>query len=89
MARPLLQASVSFLSSKYKEPGFSSTQSGTNLFLGGGVAVFINDNVSIEGLMGYSRTKYKDFDGSGGFNLGIGFQVYLNKGQVERLRGKN
>jgi hypothetical protein len=38
--------------------------------------------------MGYSHTKYSGFEGSGGFNLGIGFQVYLSRRQVERLRGK-
>ena len=57
-----------------------------NFLLAGGVAVFINDNVSIEVLAGYSRTKYKDFEASGGFNLGIGFQVYLSKRQVENVR---
>ncbi|MBL7741123.1 MAG: outer membrane beta-barrel protein [Chitinophagaceae bacterium] len=86
--KPLLQGSFSYLSSKYKEPGFSSSNTGTNIFLGGGVAVFINENVSIEGLMGYSHSKYKDFDGDGGFNLGIGFQVYLTKRQVDKVRGR-
>lgn len=87
-ARPLLHGAFSYLSSKYKAPGFTSTNNGSNVFLGGGVAVFINENVSVEVLMGYSHTKYKDFDGDGGFNLGIGFQVYLNKKQVQKLRGK-
>lgn len=86
--RPLLHGSVSYLSTKSVYPGFTSTNTGTNLFIGGGVAIFINSNVSIEGLAGYSRTKYKDFAGSGGFNLGIGFQVYLSKRQVEDIRGK-
>lgn len=86
--RPLLHGSLNFLSSNSKGPGYSNTNTGINFFLGGGAAIFINENVSIEGLLGYSHTKYKDFDGSGGLNLGIGFQVYLNKGQVDRLRGK-
>ena len=50
--------------------------------------IFINENVSIELLAGYSHTKYKDFEGSGGFNLGIGFQVYLSKKQVDDMRSK-
>jgi outer membrane protein len=87
MARPLLQASVDYISRQIKDPIFSSTNNGVNIFIAGGLAVFINENVAIEVLAGYSNTKYKGFDGSGGFNLGIGFQVYLKKGQVDRLRG--
>jgi hypothetical protein len=87
-ARPLLSAAINFLTGTTKAPGYSSSNTGSKLFLGGGVAVFINDNVSFEGLMGYAHTKYKNFDGDGGFSLGLGFQVYLNKRQVERLRGK-
>ena len=85
-ARPLLHASVNYLSSKFKSPAVSTTNNGINILAAGGVAVFINENVAIEVLAGYSRTKYKDFDASGGFNLGIGFQVYLNKKQIDNAR---
>ncbi len=85
MVKPLIHASVSYLSSKYKSPAFSTTNNGTNILAAGGVALFINENVSVEILAGYSHTKYKDFDGSGGFNLGIGFQVYLSKKQMEKI----
>jgi hypothetical protein len=87
-ARPLVHLAFNYLSSKYKSPAFSSTNNGSNFLGAGGVAVFINENVSIEILAGYSHTKYKDFDGSGGFNLGIGFQVYLNKRQIDNLKAK-
>ena len=87
-ARPLLHASVNYLSSKFKSPAVSTTNNGINLLAAGGVAVFINQNVAIEVLAGYSYTKYKDFDGSGGFNLGIGFQVYLNKRQVDNMKSQ-
>lgn len=87
-ARPILHAAISYISSKAKQTSFTSTNTGSYLFLGGGVAIFINENVSIEALAGYANTKYKDFAGSGGFNLGIGFQVYLSKRQVDNLRGK-
>ena len=86
-ARPLLQAGFSFISSQAKSPTFSDTNNGVNIFLGGGVAIFINDNATIEILTGYSHTKYKGFEGSGGFNLGIGFQIYLSKRQVDNLSG--
>jgi len=87
-ARPLLHASVNYLSSKFKSPSTSTTNNGINILAAGGLAVFINENVAIEVLAGYSRTKYKDFDGSGGFNLGIGFQVYLNKKQIDNMKSK-
>ena len=86
--RPLLQANINYLTSKVKIPGNSSTNSGVNFFLGGGAAIFVSDQVSLDILLGYYHTKFKDFDGSGGFALTIGFQVYLLKRQVERLRGQ-
>ena len=84
--RPIFHGNFNFLSNKTKLNGTSSTNSGINFFLGGGAAIFISDNVSLDILMGYDHTKYDDFDGSGGFALNIGFQVYLLKGQVERAR---
>jgi hypothetical protein len=87
-ARPLVHVAFSYLSQKYKSPAFSTTNNGSNFLGAGGVAIFINENVSIEMLAGYSHTKYKDFDGSGGLNLGIGFQVYLNKRQIDNLKAK-
>ena len=87
-ARPLLHTAFNYISSKVKGPSTSITNNGINFLAAGGVAVFINQNVAVEILAGYSHTKYEDFDGSGGFNLGIGFQVYLSKKQVEDIRSK-
>lgn len=87
--RPLLHGSLSFLNTKVKTPLGSESNTGMNIFLGGGAAIFINENVSLEPIMGYTNTKYKNFEGSGGFSFGFGFQVYINKGQVDKLRGKN
>jgi len=86
--RPILHGSFNFLSNKQKIGSLSSTNSGTNFFVGGGAAMFISKNVSIDALMGYDRTKYKNFNGSGGFAFNIGFQVYLLKDQVEKVRGR-
>jgi len=87
-ARPLVHTDFNYISSKVKGPSTSITNNGINFLIAAGVAVFINENVSIEPLAGYSYTKYKDFNGSGGFNLGIGFQVYLSKRQVDDMRSK-
>lgn len=88
--RPFLHGSISYLSSRTANSNnsFASTYTGGNYFLGGGVAIFINENVSLDGSAGYDHTKYKGIDGSGGLNLHIGFQVYLQKKQVDRLRGE-
>lgn len=85
-AKPLVHGAFNYISAKVKAPGNTSiTNNGSNFLLAGGVALFINENVAVEILAGYSHTKYKDFEGSGGFNLGIGFQVYLSKRQVESV----
>jgi len=86
--RPMLHGNFNYISTKVKTPGVTSTNNGLNLFLGGGLAIFVSDQASLDILLGYDHTKYKDFDGSSGFALTIGFQVYLLKRQVERLRGK-
>lgn len=83
-AKPLLQGSVGYSSRQLKSPSFSSTDNGVSIFLGGGVAAFINENVAIEIITGYTNTKYKNSEG--GFYLGIGFQVYLSKKQVESIK---
>ena len=38
-------------------------------------------------VMGYDHTKLKIL-GSGGFAMTIGFQVYLLKNQMDKVRGK-
>jgi len=86
--RPIIHGSFNYLSTKQKIVNVSSTNTGTNFFIGGGAAMFISKNVSIDALMGYDRTKYKNFDGSGGFAFNVGFQVYLLKDQVDKVKGK-
>jgi hypothetical protein len=60
-----------------------------NYFLGGGAAIFLNEQVSLDGLIGYDHSKYKDSDGDGGLAVSIGFQVYLHKRTIDKLRGTN
>jgi Outer membrane protein beta-barrel domain len=82
--RPVLQANFNFLTTKQKTNNFSTTNTGINFFVGGGAAMFISDNVSIDALAGYDRTKIENQDGRGGFAFNIGFQVYLLKGKVKK-----
>lgn len=85
--RPFAHANIGFTTEKTKTSGLPSGPSatGSNYFLGGGLAAFINRNVALEGLLGYRHTSFKNTAGSGGVNLRVGFQVYLSKRQVERL----
>ncbi len=85
--RPILHANLNFTSLRIKAPSFSNTENGLNYFLAGGAAIFISDQVSIDGLMGYAHSKYGS-SGNGGFALIIGFQVYLLKRQMDKVRGR-
>jgi Outer membrane protein beta-barrel domain len=86
--RPMFHGSINYLSQRVKVPANTSSNNGISFFFGGGVAIFVGEQSSLDILAGYDYTKYKHFDGSGGFSLTIGFQVYLLKRQVERMRGK-
>jgi hypothetical protein len=86
--RPLIHGELNFLNRKIKTSTTDDNDTGLNIFLGGGVAIFVSDNVSLEPIIGYNNVKYKDVDGSGGFRFGFGFQVYINKGQVAKMNGK-
>lgn len=85
--RPIVHGSFNYVNRQIKNVT-SNTEKGTNFFVGGGAAIFLNDQVSLDALLGYNHTKLKDFDGSGGFAMTIGFQVYLLKDQVKKVRGK-
>lgn len=82
--RPVLQGNFNFLTTKQKVNNVSTTNTGTNFFVGGGAAMFISDNVSIDAVAGYDRTKIENQDGRGGFAFNVGFQVYLLKGKVKK-----
>ena len=84
--RPFAHANLNFTSNRSKNSAGSTTLNGSNYFLGAGLAAFINRNVAVEGLAGYSRTNYSHLSGSGGFNLRIGFQIYLSKEQVASVK---
>lgn len=88
--RPIIQGSFNYVNRQLKNTAISSsnTEKGINFFLGGGAAIFLNDQVSLDAVLGYNHTKLKGFDSDGGFAMTIGFQVYLLQRQVDRIRGK-
>ncbi len=86
--RPFVHGIFNYLNRQVKTPVSKNTEQGIHYFLGAGAAIFLNDQVSVDALLGYNHSKLEGFDGSGGFAMTIGFQVYLLKHQVDRVRGK-
>ena len=87
--RPLMHAQYSYISRKDKDALGTDTYNGGNFFVAGGLAAFINRNVALEGLAGYSRSKFRHAsEGSGGFRFKIGFQVYLSGAQMSKVTGQ-
>lgn len=84
--RPFAHANVDFTSINTKAGSSSSTTTGSNFFLGAGLAGFINRNVALEGLAGYTHNSIANNGSHGGFGLKIGFQVYLSRYQVATLK---
>ncbi len=85
MVRPFLHANIDFTSNKTTVASVSNTFTGTNYLLAAGIAAFLNRNVALEGLAGYSHTAYEHQKGSGGFDLRVGFQVYLSRAQMAKV----
>ncbi len=81
--RPFAQGSVAF--------GKNKTEAGSNEFksdafafgFDAGVAIFLNDNISIDAALGYARTKISpDVEGArdleaNGFGLAVGFNLFF------------
>ncbi len=78
-ARPFGEFDLDFQSAKLTTDLGSSTESAVGFFIGAGVALFLNENVALETIMGYKNTKVENKSGTGGFNMRLGFQVYINR----------
>lgn len=86
MTKPFLVTEVDFLSTTIKTGESKLSNNGFGWLLGLGFAAFINESVAVEAVSGYNYNKFKNVDGSGGFALRLGFQVYLGKGSASALR---
>lgn len=82
---PFLQGDVEFSTSKIRAGTESTKLTGTTFFVGPGLALFLNRNVALEALAGYSHTAYAHQTGSGGFAFKLGFQVYLTRAQMKTI----
>lgn len=84
--RPFFAGDMTFEKRKFETTQGSNTEDAFSWFLGGGAAFFINENVAVDGIIGYSHSKVSDEEGSGGLRLRVGFQVYINRSQVQSVR---
>ena len=82
--KPLVQVDFNVISQSTKTNGVRTTNTITSLFIGGGGAFFINNNVAIEGLAGYNTSKFENTSAEDGFRFRIGFQVHLLGSEVRR-----
>jgi hypothetical protein len=85
---PFFEGAFDFSNRKYETGSLATTEQAFSIFGGGGVAIFLNESVALEGIFGYRNTRVKNQSGNGGLNLRVGFQIYLNRGQVEGVRSK-
>jgi outer membrane protein W len=83
--KPLVHSTVTFESVNTNENGTESTNTVTSIYILGGAAYFINENVAIEALAGYNRSKYENQDSEGGFVFRFGFQVHLLGKEVRTI----
>ena len=84
--RPFFAGDMTFEKRKFSTSQGSNTEDAFSWFLGGGAAFFINENVAVDGLLGYAHSKVSDEDGGGGLRFRVGFQVYINRHQVQSVR---
>jgi opacity protein-like surface antigen len=82
--KPFVHAAFTLSSVRNKDTVRTITETSTGFILGAGGAYFINDNVAIDGMAGYSYSKVENTPGSGGFIFRIGFQVHLLGSEVRR-----
>ena len=66
--------------------GLKSSNTTGAFLLGAGGAFFINSNVALEGVAGFTHSKVQGQDPENGFLFRIGFQVHLLGSEVERVR---
>ncbi|HSC52106.1 MAG TPA: hypothetical protein VLC98_00680 [Phnomibacter sp.] len=79
--RPFVVSEWEYVQSNTKQSSTSSSikAQGNRLLLGLGFAAFLSETVALEGVTGYSYSKFKNTDANNGFALRLGFGVYLNR----------
>jgi hypothetical protein len=84
--KPFAVTSFNWVNTKNEAGGVEIKSNGYSFLLGMGFAAFINETVAVEGISGYNYSKFKDVDGSSGFTLRFGFQIYFSKHNASDLK---
>ncbi|WP_416438421.1 outer membrane beta-barrel protein [Phnomibacter sp. MR] len=88
--KPFVVGEFDFLSSKSTQTianvSTVTKTNGTRFLIGMGFAAFVNESVAVEGVSGYSFSKFKNVDGNGGFTLRFGFGIYFNRRTAKDLK---
>jgi hypothetical protein len=84
--KPFLVTEFEYLSTTTRVDEIKTTASGFGFLFGMGFSAFINETVAIEGITGYNYNDFKDADGSGGFAMRFGFQIYLGRNSMQSLK---
>jgi outer membrane protein W len=86
--KPFVVSEFDFVTSKTQQNSSSNEikSNGTRFLIGLGFAAFINEVIAVEGISGYTYSKYKNVDGNGGFTLRLGFGIYFNRKSTDDLK---
>jgi hypothetical protein len=84
--KPFLVTEFDYLSTTIKNGEQKLNANGFGFLFGLGFAAFVNQTVAIEGVTGYNYSKFEDTDGSGGFAMRFGFQIYFNRRSMNDLK---
>ncbi len=84
--KPFIVTEFDYLTTTIKSGDQKFNANGYGFLFGLGFAAFVNSTVAIEGITGYNYNKFQDSDGSSGFAMRFGFQIYFNRRSMNDLK---
>jgi hypothetical protein len=84
--KPFVVTEFDYLTTTIKNGEQKFNANGFGFLFGLGFAAFVNQTVAIEGVTGYNYSKFEDSDGSSGFAMRFGFQIYFNRRSMNDLK---
>ncbi len=84
--KPFVVTEFDYLSTTVKSGDQKLQSDGFGFLFGLGFAAFVNEVVAVEGVTGYNYNKFEGADGSSGFAMRFGFQIYFNRRSMNSLK---
>lgn len=84
--KPFLVTSANYVTLTTKSNTLDINSTGWSFLFGAGFAAFLNRNIAVEGITGYRYANYSNTEGSGGFSLSLGFQLYFGRDLVKDIK---